>query len=64
MTDLPGLDELKASGLLDRRPAIETIPGTGDLFDDDLPDEEDDEDDHVDDDTFDSNLETDEDEDN
>jgi len=64
LTDLPGLDELKASGLLDRRPAIETIPGTGDLFDDDLPDEEDDEDDHVDDDTFDSNLETDEDEDN
>ena len=30
LTDLPGLDELKASGLLDRRPAIETIP---DLFD-------------------------------
>ncbi|MCB1563277.1 MAG: SMC-Scp complex subunit ScpB [Alphaproteobacteria bacterium] len=32
LTDLPGLDDLKASGLLDRRPAIETIPGTGDLF--------------------------------
>jgi len=32
MSDLPGLDELKASGLLDRRPAIETLPGTGDLF--------------------------------
>jgi segregation and condensation protein B len=34
--DLPGLDDLKASGLLDRRPAIEAIPGalhdTGDLF--------------------------------
>ena len=30
LTDLPGLDDLKASGLLDRRPAIETIP---DLFD-------------------------------
>lgn len=27
--DLPGLDEMKASGLLDRRPAIETVP---DLF--------------------------------
>ncbi len=32
MTDLPGLDELKASGLLDRRPAIETLPETGDMF--------------------------------
>lgn len=31
--DLPGLDELKASGLLDRRPAIETIPSSRDLFD-------------------------------
>jgi len=35
ITDLPGLDDLKASGLLDRRPAIDTIPGTGDLFGDD-----------------------------
>ncbi|MCB9989582.1 MAG: SMC-Scp complex subunit ScpB [Rhodospirillales bacterium] len=34
MSDLPGLDELKASGLLDRRPAIETVPGTGELFED------------------------------
>lgn len=34
LMDLPGLDELKASGLLDRRPAIETIGGTGDLFGD------------------------------
>lgn len=32
MTDLPGLDELKSAGLLDRRPAIETLPGTGELF--------------------------------
>ncbi len=32
LTDLPGLDEMKVSGLLDRRPAIEAIPGTGDLF--------------------------------
>ena len=30
--DLPGLDDLKASGLLDRRAAIETIPDTGDMF--------------------------------
>ncbi|HOO82190.1 MAG TPA: SMC-Scp complex subunit ScpB [Alphaproteobacteria bacterium] len=30
--DLPGLDDLKASGLLDRRPAIEAIPGSDDLF--------------------------------
>lgn len=29
LTDLPGMDDLKASGLLDTRPAIETIP---DLF--------------------------------
>lgn len=31
--DLPGLDDLKASGLLDRRAAIDTLPDTGDLFD-------------------------------
>ncbi|MCB9990876.1 MAG: SMC-Scp complex subunit ScpB [Rhodospirillales bacterium] len=57
MTELPGLDELKASGLLDRRPAIDTVPGTGELFDDDMdaveadaaddPHEEDSEDDDV-----------------
>lgn len=28
--DLPGLDDLKAAGLLDRRPAIDAIPGTPD----------------------------------
>ncbi len=33
ITDLPGLDELKASGLLDRRPAMENLPSTGELFD-------------------------------
>ena len=32
LTDLPGLDEMKVSGLLDRRPAVEAIPGTRDLF--------------------------------
>jgi segregation and condensation protein B len=32
LSDLPGLQELKASGLLDTRPAIETIPGAADLF--------------------------------
>ncbi|NCC21790.1 MAG: SMC-Scp complex subunit ScpB [Alphaproteobacteria bacterium] len=32
MMDLPGLDELKATGLLDRRPAIEALPETEDLF--------------------------------
>jgi len=32
--ELPGLEDLKAAGLLDRRPAIDTVPGTGDLFDD------------------------------
>ena len=30
--DLPGLDDLKASGLLDRRPAIDTLGMSGDLF--------------------------------
>jgi segregation and condensation protein B len=33
LMELPGLDELKASGLLDRRPALETL-STGDLFED------------------------------
>ena len=35
LMDLPGMDDLKASGLLDRRPAIEAIPGadeSDDLF--------------------------------
>ena len=32
LTDLPGLDDLKASGLLDRRPAIDTLSATGNLF--------------------------------
>lgn len=32
LKDLPGLSELKASGLLDTRPAIDTIPGAADLF--------------------------------
>lgn len=36
ITDLPGLEELKASGLLDRRPAIDAIPTHGDLFADAL----------------------------
>jgi segregation and condensation protein B len=32
LEDLPGMDELKAAGLLDKRPAIEAMPSTGDLF--------------------------------
>ncbi len=33
LMDLPGMDDLKAAGLLDRRPAIDTIPGAeDDLF--------------------------------
>lgn len=32
ITDLPGLDELKASGLLDRRPAIDALSSMDDLF--------------------------------
>ena len=38
LNDLPGLEELKASGLMDKRAAIETIPDTADLFDN--PDED------------------------
>lgn len=33
LTDLPGLEEMKSSGLIDARAAIDTIPDTGDLFD-------------------------------
>lgn len=38
LTDLPGMDELKAAGLLDRRPAIDTLPQS-DLFSGQMPDE-------------------------
>jgi segregation and condensation protein B len=53
MMDLPGLDEMKASGLLDRRPAIENI-ASGELFanDDSIVEEDSDEDDEEDDDSF------------
>jgi segregation and condensation protein B len=40
LEDLPGMDELKAAGLLDKRPAIEAMP-TADLFDDENKKEED-----------------------
>lgn len=33
LMDLPGIEDLKASGLLDRRPAIDAIPSAGSLFD-------------------------------
>lgn len=32
LDDLPGVEELKAAGLLDKRPAIETIPRIADMF--------------------------------
>lgn len=32
LKELPGISELKATGLLDTRPAIDTIPGAADLF--------------------------------
>ena len=32
LMDLPGMDEMKASGLLDRRPAIQTVTHQDDLF--------------------------------
>ncbi len=63
LKDLPGLAELKATGLLDTRPAIDTIPGAADLFtanenipssgesdDEDAVDADDEEDDDEDDD--------------
>ncbi|MEZ0259427.1 MAG: SMC-Scp complex subunit ScpB [Alphaproteobacteria bacterium] len=40
LEDLPGMDELKAAGLLDKRPAIEAMP-TADLFDEENKQEED-----------------------
>jgi hypothetical protein len=33
ITDLPGIDDLKSAGLLDRRPSVETLPSSGELFD-------------------------------
>ncbi len=69
ITDLPGMEDLKASGLLDKRPAIETIPDTGDLFDspdldaaeeladdDEFEDDEDDADDDDNEDDFDDEI--------
>lgn len=41
LADLPGIDDLKAAGLLDRRPAIETVPMTGELFDEEAEEMED-----------------------
>lgn len=38
LTDLPGLDDLKASGLLDRRPSIEIT--TGDMFEEMVAEDE------------------------
>lgn len=35
VTDLPGIDDLKSAGLLDRRPAVQTVPLSGELFDED-----------------------------
>lgn len=32
LSDLPGMDDLKSTGLLDRRPALDTLPDTRDLF--------------------------------
>ncbi len=37
LMDLPGMDEMKASGLLDRRPAIDTVHQQDDLFDSTAP---------------------------
>ena len=41
LTDLPGMDELKAAGLLDKRPAIEAMPNPADLFGETPKEEED-----------------------
>lgn len=61
LNELPGLEDLKAAGLLDARPAIDTLPDP-DLFDGIEAEEasdndsEDDEDDEIDDDTYDSRV--------
>jgi len=39
LTDLPGLDDLKSSGMLDRRPAIDTVPMTAEMFNEDEEEE-------------------------
>lgn len=41
ITDLPGLDDLKSAGLLDRRPAIQSVPVSGELFDEGVEDAQD-----------------------
>ncbi len=33
ITDLPGIDDLKSAGLLDRKPAVQVTPLSGELFD-------------------------------
>ena len=40
LMDLPGMDEMRASGLLDRRPAIETVHMQEELFDESSESEE------------------------
>lgn len=43
LNDLPGLDDLKASGLLDRRPSFEIVPDTMEMFEDEDEREDDNE---------------------
>lgn len=47
LKDLPGLDDLKNSGLLDARPAIHTLPDTDDLFHNDNENDTKDEESHA-----------------
>lgn len=44
ITDLPGLDDLKASGLLDQRPAIQNVLETVDMFENQGEDDPEDDD--------------------
>ena len=61
LMDLPGLEDLKASGLLDKRAAIDTVAASGSLFGDDAEndasDESDDDSDFEDDDAEDAAFE-------
>jgi segregation and condensation protein B len=41
LKDLPGIDDLKASGLLDRRPSFEIVPDTMEMFGDNDDDQND-----------------------
>lgn len=60
LTDLPGMEDLKAAGLLDARPAIETLSASPDLFSAIEDEDTDQDDDDNDDDAIDPKIEAEE----